>query len=117
MAYATRDVVDAMTGAARHDVAALRVDGGASAMDLLLQLVADQVRVPVARSAVQDTTALGSALLAGLAEGVWSSLDEVAATWRSDAEFGTSADAASADSAYSRWLEAVRRSQGWSGRS
>ena len=78
MAFQTRDVVEAMCAASGHDVRALRADGGASVNDLLLQLQADQLQVPVARPVVQETTALGAAYLAGLAEGVWSSLDEVA---------------------------------------
>ena len=60
---------------------ALRVDGGASVMDLLLQMQADQIRVPVERPATAETTALGAAWLAGLAEGVWGSLDELSALW------------------------------------
>ena len=62
-----------MTAASGRAVTELRVDGGASVMDLLLQLQADQLGVPVARPAVQETTALGAAYLAGLAEGVWES--------------------------------------------
>ena len=54
-------------------------------MDLLLQLQADQLQVPVARPVIQETTALGAAYLAGLAEGVWASTDDVAAAWRLDA--------------------------------
>src|SRR5437762_12450006 len=77
MAYQTRDVVDAMTAASGHAVRALRADGGASVMDLLLQLQADQLQVPVTRPVVQETTALGAAYLAGLAEGVWGSLDDL----------------------------------------
>ena len=72
MAFQTRDVVEAMAAAVGPPVAELRADGGASAMDLLLQLQADQLGVPVARPVVQETTALGAAYLAGLAEGVWS---------------------------------------------
>ncbi|MGH9297562.1 MAG: FGGY family carbohydrate kinase, partial [Acidimicrobiales bacterium] len=72
MAYQIRDVVDAMNAHASSPVTLLRVDGGASVMDLLLQLQADQCRVPVARAATTEVTAVGAALLAGLAEGVWS---------------------------------------------
>ena len=84
MAYQTRDVVEAMSAAADTAPSELRVDGGASVMDLLLQLQADQLGVPVVRSAVPDTTALGAAYLAGLAEGVWGNLDDIAAIWSSD---------------------------------
>jgi glycerol kinase len=113
MAYQTRDVVDAMTASSGHAVEQLRVDGGASVMDLLLELQADQVRVPVTRPRVQETTALGAAYLAGLAEGVWSSLDEVAAKWQLDVEVTATVDAATADGLHDRWLRAVERSRGW----
>ena len=73
MAFQTADVVDAITNASRTAPPELRVDGGASAMDLLCQFQADLLGVPVRRAAVQETTALGAAFLAGLAEGVWDS--------------------------------------------
>jgi glycerol kinase len=113
MAYQTRDVVDAMTRSAGHPVEQLRVDGGASAMDLLLQLQADQVRVPVARPRIQETTALGAAYLAGLAEGVWSDLDELGAKWQLDLEVGADVDVETADALHHRWLRAVERSRHW----
>lgn len=113
MAYQTRDVVTAMTEASGRPVTALRVDGGASVMDLLLQLQADQLRVPVARPTVSETTAVGAAYLAGLAEGVWGSLDEVTANWTLDAEFVPLASRASADQAYEGWQRALERARGW----
>ncbi len=113
MAYQTRDVVDAMTAAAGHRVEALRADGGASAMDLLLQLQADQLGVPVARPKVQETTALGAAYLAGLAEGVWSSTDEVTDRWAVDVEVHPAADRTEADASYAQWRRAVERSLRW----
>jgi glycerol kinase len=113
MAYQTRDVVDAMCEAAGRPVAALRADGGASVMDLLLQLQADQLQVPVSRPVVQETTALGAAYLAGLAEGVWGSLDEVAAHWALDVEVAPLASKAVADQRYRGWQRAVERARGW----
>ena len=113
MAYQTRDVVEAMCGASGRDVALLRADGGASVMDLLLQLQADQLQVPVARPKIQETTALGAAYLAGLAEGVWSSLDEVAAQWALDVQFEPKASQGAADQRYAGWQRAVERSRGW----
>jgi glycerol kinase len=110
MAYRTRDVVAAMTAASGRELSALRVDGGASAMDLLLQLQADQLGLPVTRPRVQETTALGAAWLAGLAEGVWGSLDELAATWQVDVEM---VPRSQSDAGYERWLHAVERSRGW----
>ena len=82
-------------------------------MDLLLQLQADQLRVPVSRPVMQETTALGAAYLAGLAEGVWGSLEEVAALWQLDAEFTPQLDAALADLVHGEWRRAVDRSRHW----
>jgi glycerol kinase len=113
MAFQTRDVVDAMSAASGHEVLAMRVDGGASVMPLLLQLQADQLQVPVSRPTVQETTALGAAYLAGLAEGVWSSPDEVTQNWALDVEMEPAADRAAADAAHAVWLRAVERSRGW----
>jgi glycerol kinase len=114
MAYQTRDVVAAMSEASGHPIRGLRADGGAAAMDLLLQLQADQLQVPVARPTVRETTALGAAYLAGLAEGVWSSLDEVAAHWSLDVEVSPSVPAGAADQKYAQWQRAVARSRAWS---
>src|SRR5581483_4669105 len=107
-----RDVIDAMAGT---DVAPslLRVDGGASAMDLLLQLLADQSGLDVVRPTSVETTALGAATLAGLAEGVWGSLDELAALWNEDAAFSPGSDRAAVDAAHEAWTRAVDRSRRW----
>jgi glycerol kinase len=113
MAYQTRDVVEAMTAAVGHPLTELRVDGGASVLDLLLQIQADQLRVPVARAAVRETTALGAAYLAGLAEGVWASTEEVAALWRGEATFTPRAPASVVDSRHATWRRAVERSRRW----
>jgi len=113
MAYQTRDVVDAMASAGGLTVRELRVDGGAAVMDLLLQLQADQLGVVVARPAVSETTALGAAFLAGLAEGMWASPAEVAATWRLDRRVEPALDRTQADADHRRWLRAVDRSRRW----
>jgi glycerol kinase len=113
MAYQTRDVVEAMARAAGREVRDLRVDGGAAAMDLLLQLQADQLGVTVRRPVDQETTALGAAYLAGLAEGAWESLDDVAAAWQQEAEFTPAADRTSADAAHQGWLRGLERSRAW----
>jgi glycerol kinase len=113
MAYQTRDVVEAMVEGSGRAVNALRADGGASAMELLLQLQADQLQVPVARPRVQETTALGSAYLAGLAEGVWDSLDEITENWVLDVETRPEVDQATADAAYAQWRRALDRSRSW----
>ncbi|MHB8680918.1 MAG: glycerol kinase GlpK [Acidimicrobiales bacterium] len=115
MAFQVRDVVDAMRKATATEdaVRTLRVDGGASVMGLLLQLQADQLRVPVCRPTTTETTALGAAMLAGLAEGVWPSLDELAALWRLDEQFEPRASQAAADSGHRAWLDAVERARHW----
>jgi glycerol kinase len=99
---------DAAGGAA--GAGPLRVDGGAAANDLLMQIQADQLQQPVERPVVADTTAIGAAFLAGLATGLWASHDELAATWRLDRRFEPGPRD---DSAHKRWREAVRRSMGW----
>jgi glycerol kinase len=113
MVLQTRDVVDAMTAHAGHPVTSLKADGGAAVMDLLLQLQADQLQVPVRRPVVGETTALGAAYLAGLAEGVWSSTADIEANWALDAEFTPQAGRAEVDAHHARWLQAVQHSRGW----
>ncbi len=110
IAFEVRDVVDVMTRDAGVDLPELSVDGGASANDLLCQLQADQLQVPVRRPVVAETTALGAAFLAGLATGVWSSAEELKATWQLDQRFEP---ATRDDASYRRWEEAVRRSMKW----
>ena len=116
MAYQTRDVVDAMAAASARPVSCLRVDGGASAMDLLLQVVADQVDVRVDRARVQETTALGAAYLAGLGAGHWASPEEVARRWELDRTFTPTGDRDAADAGYAQWRRAVERSRAWAAR-
>jgi glycerol kinase len=113
MAYQTRDVVDSMSASSGYEVVELKADGGASVMELLLQIQADQLGVPVRRPQVQETTALGAAYLAGLAEGVWGSLDDIVANWNLDVEKQPDEDRTAADAAHARWLRAVERSRGW----
>ncbi|HWA66328.1 MAG TPA: glycerol kinase GlpK [Mycobacteriales bacterium] len=106
IAFEVRDVVDVMTRDAGIPIPELSVDGGASANNLLCQLQATELHIPVRRPQVAETTALGAAFLAGLATGVWSSLDEVGATWRLDRRFEPGERD---DTSYARWLDAVRR--------
>jgi glycerol kinase len=113
MAYQTRDVVDTMTDASGQPLTELRVDGGASVMNLLLQIQSDLLGVPVVRSAVSETTALGAAFLAGLAEGVWGSLDEISDIWAADATVEPAEDGALAGVGYDGWRRAVDRARGW----
>jgi glycerol kinase len=113
MAFQVRDMTDAMDAASSHPLSALRVDGGAAAMDLLLELQAEQSRMPVARPRSLESTALGAATLAGLAEGVWSSLGELAALWEADTHFGPQLPVELADATYATWGRAVEKAKGW----
>ena len=113
IAYQTRDVVEAMERASGVPLTELRVDGGATANDLLLQIQADVLGRPVVRPAITETTALGAACLAGLAAGVWQGLPELAARWRPDRRFEPRWSAAERDTAYDGWRRAVGRSRGW----
>ncbi len=113
MAYQTRDVVEAMTAASGTPVRELRVDGGASVMDLLCQFQADQLGVRVVRPADHETTARGAASLAGLAEGVWESADAVAASWAVERAYDPAPDRTIADLLHAQWLRAVDRSRAW----
>ena len=108
IAFEVRDVLATMPGA---DSSPLRVDGGASANDLLCRIQADQLGVPVERPRIVETTALGAAFLAGLGVGVWESTDDLRETWQLDQRFEPAADRATADAAYARWQDAVRRSR------
>jgi glycerol kinase len=112
IAFEVRDVIDLMTAEAGIDLSAVSVDGGASVNNLLCQLQADQLGAVVRRPKVTDTTAAGAAFLAGLATGVWSSTDEVAAAWQEDRAF-TPADGVRDDGSHDRWRDAVRRSLAW----
>lgn len=112
IAFEVRDVIDLMIGEAGVDLSTLSVDGGASENDLLCQLQADQLGAVVRRPQVTDTTAAGAAFLAGLATGVWSSTDEVAAAWRQDRAF-TPMDGVRENGSHDRWRDAVGRSLAW----
>ena len=112
MAWQTADVVDAMRAAAGTSITELRVDGGASAMNLLCQFQADVLDVPVRRPLVRETTALGAAFLAGIAEGVWPSPADAASAWQEDAAF-TPAPVADLDRRRRQWHRAVDRSRAW----
>lgn len=113
MVYQTRDVVEAMTAATGVELRSLRVDGGASAMDSMLQLQADHLAVPVQRPRVQEATALGAAYLAGLAAGVWPSTEEIGELWELDRAFQPGTSTTAVDAAYADWQRAVERSKRW----
>ncbi len=111
--YQTRDVLEAMQADSGIKLASLKVDGGATANDFLMQLQADILGVPVVRPVVSETTALGAAYAAGLAVGLWSGLAELRANWRMDRLFEPRWDEARREAAYDGWKRAVERSRGW----
>lgn len=117
--FEVRDVLESMRSDAEAGAtpaskdAALRVDGGASANDLLCQLQADQLGAAVERPGLVETTGLGAAFLAGLGVGVWDSADQLRETWTLDRRFEPLHDKSIADAAYARWQDAVERTKGW----
>jgi glycerol kinase len=113
MAYQSRDVLSLMEKDAGVKLAALRVDGGASVNNSLLQFQADLLDVQVRRPVVAETTALGAAYLAGLAVGYWKDLDDVASNWALDREFTPRMDADRRQALTRGWDRAVERSLRW----
>ncbi len=108
IAFEVQDVLRTMPA-----LSSLRVDGGAAANSLLCQIQADQVRLPVERPRIVETTALGAAFLAGLGTGVWGSTDELRDTWQLDRRFEPAGDPQVAEAAYGRWSRAVERAKDW----
>ncbi|WP_110238700.1 glycerol kinase GlpK [Nocardioides gilvus] len=108
IAFEVRDVLETMP-----ELTSIKVDGGAAANNLLCQMQADQVGLPVERPKLVETTALGAAFLAGLGTGVWSSTEELKQTWQLEARFSPGDGRTAADAGYERWTEAVHRSKGW----
>jgi glycerol kinase len=91
----------------------LRVDGGASVNDALMQFQADLLGVQVQRPAIRETTALGAAYLAGLAVGYWRDVNDVSHHWALDQEFVPEMPSEQRDKLHRRWLRAVERSRDW----
>jgi glycerol kinase len=113
IAFQSTEVLLAMQRDARQPLLELRVDGGATANDLMMQFQADLLGVPVVRPKVTETTALGAAYLAGLAVGFWGSMDEVAANWQVDRRFEPAMPRDSAAARLRQWERAVERSRDW----
>ena len=113
IAYQVADLGDAMQADSRVSLTELRVDGGASKNDLLMQFQSDILDVPVVRSAVTETTALGAAYLAGLAVGFWKDAADLAQHWKADRRFEPRMSRAQASSLRERWNEALARSKSW----
>jgi glycerol kinase len=112
-AWQTREIVDAMNKDSGVELTALRVDGGMTSNNLLMQTIADVLDAPVVRPTVAETTCLGAAYAAGLAVGFWRDTDELRANWRRAAEWTPRMDAAVRDGEYRNWLKAVERTMGW----
>ena len=113
IALQTADLIDAMRLDSGSPIAELRVDGGVSVNDAMLQFQADILQVPVVRPKVTETTALGAAYLAGLAAGVWKSRDEIARKWQVDRRFEPRMPADRAATIRARWEQAVERAKNW----
>lgn len=113
IALQTVDVIRAMEADAGIDLTELRVDGGASANNLLMQIQADALGVQVVRPGIAETTALGAAYLAGLAVGYWRDQNEIAAQWQEQRRFEPSMSAAARDAQLTLWHRALERAKGW----
>jgi len=113
IAFQVRDVIEAVEADSGVELTELRVDGGAAANDLLMQIQADVLGRDVVRPAVLETTALGAAYLAGLAVGFWKDREDVARNWRVDRRFTPQMSAERRDEMYAGWRRAVERTKGW----
>jgi glycerol kinase len=111
--WQTREVFDAMNSDSGVPLTTLRVDGGMTGNDLLMQFLADVLAVPVVRPTVAETTCLGAAYAAGLAVGFWRDTDELRANWTRDAQWTPAMDAARVERELVQWRKAVDRSLNW----
>ncbi|MFF7716476.1 glycerol kinase GlpK [Streptomyces sp. NPDC007988] len=112
-AWQTREITDAMTKDSGVELTSLKVDGGMTSNNLLMQTLSDFLDVPVVRPMVAETTCLGAAYAAGLAVGFWPDTDALRANWRRAAEWTPHMDPAKRDHEYKYWLKAVERTMGW----
>jgi glycerol kinase len=113
IAYQTVDVLSAMEADSSIKIKELRVDGGATVDNLLMQFQADIAGVPIVRPKVHETTALGAAYLAGLAVGFWKDRNELSHQWQKDREFKPSMDADRVTKLKRGWTKAVSKAKGW----
>ncbi|MFA1821936.1 glycerol kinase GlpK [Virgibacillus oceani] len=107
LAYQTKDVLNAMIADSGIDLKTLRVDGRTVKNDFLMQFQSDMIGVPVERSAIQETTALGSAYLAGLAVGFWEDKEEISSQWKNERTFQAAMDEEEQEALYAGWKKAV----------
>jgi glycerol kinase len=115
IAWQSAELLAAMQDDCGGAITELRVDGGAAGNDLLMQMQADALGIPVVRPAVTETTALGAAYLAGLAVGFWSGLDEISSMWAVDRRFEPALSEDQRQVRLSQWRRAVERSRRWAG--
>ncbi|MDD3428770.1 MAG: glycerol kinase GlpK [Oscillospiraceae bacterium] len=113
IAYQTKDVLRAMEADTGLTLSELKVDGGASANNFLMQFQADITGVTVRRPMIRETTALGAAYLAGLATGVWKDLDDIKGQWTLDKLYTPAMSTAEADTLCAGWTKAVQRAKSW----
>ena len=113
IAFQVYDIVKAMEADSGRSSLELRVDGGASASDLLMQIQSDLLSVKITRPKILETTALGAAYLAGLAVGYWKNIDEIQSQWIVDRDFSPEIEREKADQMIHLWNKAVKRSQNW----
>jgi glycerol kinase len=111
--YQTRDVLDAMVKDSGVQLGVLKVDGGATVNDTLMQMQADILGVPVVRPVVAETTALGAAYAAGLATGYWKDLEDLRKNWKKDRQWEPRWSRDQRDAGYSGWQKAVQRTLDW----
>lgn len=113
LAYQVNDVLEAMKADSGMDLAALKVDGGASANDFLMQTQADFSNAPVNRPRCVETTAMGAAYLAGLAAGYWKDKEDVRQNWATDKIFIPAIEPEKREKMLSGWKRAVKCAYGW----
>jgi len=111
--FQTRDVVEAMSRDTRNQIRVLKVDGGGSMSDYLMQLQSNLLRTRIVRPAVAETTSLGAAFAAGLAVGMWSGTKEIEKIWKAERIYKPKMNARDRDRLYAGWNEAIRRTKGW----
>ena len=113
IAFQTYDVLEAMKKDTQMDYTEIRVDGGASNNNLLMQFQSDILNKPVVRPTITETTALGAAYLAGLATGFWKDIEEIKQQWKVDKLFSPDMDSATATQYITKWKDAVSRAKSW----
>ena len=112
IAYSTRDVIEVMKDSG-VDIKQIRVDGGVSRNNFIMQFQSDMLGVPVVRPEITETTALGAAFLAGLSVRVWESIEEIQQIWKEEKVFTPSMNKEESDKLYFAWKQAVKRSLNW----